>query len=103
MLGVEPLDLLNARASILGEVEDIDLAMGEDNSHADRSVAKAVDAALRVCDRIMLEARRVQQNIELAGEDASRSRSVRVPELRAASCELRARVSWYYQAGGIRL
>ena len=31
MLGIEALDLLNARASILGEVEDVDLAVGEDD------------------------------------------------------------------------
>ena len=43
MLGIETLDLLDARACVLGEVEDVDLAVREDDPHADHGVSQRVD------------------------------------------------------------
>ena len=69
MLGIEALDLLDAGASVLGEVEDVDLAVGEDDPHADRGVPQAVDAALGVGDGVVLQSCLLHQQIELALED----------------------------------
>jgi hypothetical protein len=38
VLGIEALDLFDARAGILGKVEDVDLAVREDDPHSDRGV-----------------------------------------------------------------
>ena len=46
VFGIKAFDLFNARAGILGEVEDVDLAVGEDDAHADGGVTEAIDAAL---------------------------------------------------------
>ena len=75
MLGIEALNLFNARASVLGEVEDVDLAVGEDDAHADGGMAQAVDAALRLRDGIVLETGLLQQLVELT-LDGKRSRAV---------------------------
>ena len=48
MLGVEAFNLLNAGSSIFDEVEDVDLAVREDDPHADRGVTQAIDTALRL-------------------------------------------------------
>ena len=57
MLGIEALDLLDAGASVLGEVEDVHLAVREDDPHADCGVTQAVDAALGVGDGVVLQLR----------------------------------------------
>jgi len=54
MLGIEALNLLDARAGVFGEVEDVDLAMRENDPHADRGVAQAVNAALRIRDQVLM-------------------------------------------------
>jgi hypothetical protein len=45
VLGIKALDLLNARPGILGEIENVDLAMRENDPHADRGVTQTIDAA----------------------------------------------------------
>lgn len=39
---IEPLYLLNARSSVFGKIEDIDLPMTKNNSHTDRRMTKRV-------------------------------------------------------------
>ncbi len=70
MLGVEPLNLLHARARVLGEVEDVDLAVGENDPHAYGRVAQTVDAAICVGDRIVFQSRLFQDLVELPLDDA---------------------------------
>ena len=41
MLRIEAFNLLNARSCILRQVEDVDLAVGEDDPHADRWIARS--------------------------------------------------------------
>ena len=36
---IEPLDLLDTRPSVLGEVKDIDLSVAQDDPHTDSSVS----------------------------------------------------------------
>ena len=55
-----------ARAGVLGEVEDVHLAVGQNDPHADGRVAEAIDVAFRVGHRIVLQSSIIQQNIELA-------------------------------------
>ena len=40
---IEPLNLLHARSSVLGEVEDVDLSVTEDNPHTYCGMAKRID------------------------------------------------------------
>ena len=75
MLGVEPLDLFHAGAGVLGEIEYVDLAMRENDPHADGCVAEAINAAFRIRHRIMLQPRLIQQRIELTRKDAGCRRS----------------------------
>ena len=78
MLGIKALNLLNARSGILGEIENVDLAMRENDPHADRGVTQTIDAAFCLRGRIMLEPGFIHQLIELALEDPRRRRPVRV-------------------------
>jgi hypothetical protein len=76
VLGVEAFDLLDARPGILGEIEDVDLAVRENDPHADRRVTQTIDAAFRLRDGIVFEPSLVHQVIELALEDPRRCCSV---------------------------
>ena len=76
MLGVEAFNLINARASVLGQSIDVDLALRENDPHADGVVAQAIYAAFLVGDGIVLQPRPFQQQIELTLEDARRRGSV---------------------------
>ena len=49
--GVEPLDLLDAGAGVLGEVEDVDLPLRQDDPHADRRVPQRVERVLHAGGR----------------------------------------------------
>jgi hypothetical protein len=55
MARIEPLNLIDAGAGVLGQVEDGNLPVNENNSHADGGVPKAVDAALSVRCWIVLQ------------------------------------------------
>ena len=70
MLGIEPFDLVDAGAGILGEVVNVDLAVGPNDRHANRRVPQTVDGAIGVGDRIVLEPCSLQDEIELALNDA---------------------------------
>jgi len=65
VLGIKALNLLNAGSGILGEIEDVDLAMRENDPHADRGVTQTIDAAFCFRDRIMFEPGFLHQLIEL--------------------------------------
>jgi hypothetical protein len=54
MRGIEAFDLIDTGASILSQVEDVHLAMAQNNSHAYGGVPKAVDASIGVGHGIML-------------------------------------------------
>jgi hypothetical protein len=55
MLGIKSLDLIDACAGVLGEIVDIDLAVGANDRHANRRVSQALNGAIGVGDRIVLE------------------------------------------------
>jgi hypothetical protein len=74
--GIESLNLFHTRPCVLGQVEDLDLAMRENDPHANRGVAQAIDAAIRICDSIMRQSCGRQQLIELALKDPCCCRSV---------------------------
>ena len=71
MARIEAFNLIDAGASVLGQVEDVDLAMTENNSHANRSLAKTVNTAIGVGHGIMLQTSSIQQQIKLPLKDAS--------------------------------
>ena len=50
----------------------------EDDAHADRSVAQAIDTALRLGHRVVFKSCLLQQVIELTLEDPRSHRSVRI-------------------------
>ena len=72
MPGIEAFNLIHAGASVLGQVEDVDLTVAQNNSHANRSMTEAVDATVGVGHGIVLQAGSFQQQIELALKDACR-------------------------------
>ena len=41
--GIEPLNLLDARPSVLGQVEDVDLSVAENDPHTDCRMAEGID------------------------------------------------------------
>jgi hypothetical protein len=46
---------LHACSCVLGEVEDVDLSVGQDDPHADRRVAQRVDGVVRARERVALD------------------------------------------------
>ena len=70
MPSIEALNLIDVSACILGQVEEVHLAMTENNSHADCGVPKAAGAVVGVRHGIMLRASAIEQKIELPLEDA---------------------------------
>jgi len=67
---IEALNLIDAGAGILGQVEDVDLAMTENNSHADSGMTQAIDASVGVRHGVVIQAGAIQQQIELPFKDA---------------------------------
>ena len=63
MLGIKPFDLIDAGAGVLGEVVNVDLAVGPNDRHANRCVPQTVDGAIGVGDRIVLEPVRSHQRL----------------------------------------
>jgi len=53
---IEAFNLIDAGASVLGQVENVDLTVAQNDSHANRSMAKAVDTSIGVGHGIMLQA-----------------------------------------------
>ncbi len=78
MAGVEVLNLIGAGAGVLGQVEDVHLPMTQNDPHANRSVAKPVDASIAVGHGVMLQAGTFQQQVELPLKDARCRCPVRV-------------------------
>ena len=72
MLGVEAFDLFDRSACILGEVEDVDLPLTLNDSHADGSVTQGIDAVLLPRKRIGLEIGAFQKLLELTLDDFAR-------------------------------
>jgi len=68
---IEAFNLIDTGASILGQVEDVDLAVAQNNSHADGGVPKAIDTATAVGDGIVRQTSAIQQQIKLPLKDAS--------------------------------
>ncbi len=66
----EKLNLLHTRSCVLGEVEDVDLAAGENDPHAYGRVTEAVDAVVGVGDCIVLQSCLLQNFVELALDEA---------------------------------
>src|SRR5271168_141610 len=66
VLGIEALNLLNAGAGVFGKVEDVDLAVRENDPHADRGVTQTIDAAFRASHRVVLEPSLIQQSVKVA-------------------------------------
>ena len=71
MTCIEAFNLIDTGASILGQVEDVDLAVAQNNSHADGGVPKAIDTAIGVGHGIVLQTSAIQQQIKLPLKDAS--------------------------------
>ncbi len=67
MPGVKPFDLLDARSSVLGEVEDVDLRLALDDPHTDRRVAERVDRIFRSV--ALVQSAALHQRPELALDD----------------------------------
>jgi hypothetical protein len=59
MPGIEALNLIDAGAGVFSQVEDVHLTVAQNNSHANRSMAKAVDTAIAVGHGVMFQARAV--------------------------------------------
>ena len=71
MPGIEAFNLVDAGAGVLGQVEDVDLAMAKDDPHAYGGVPEAVDASIGFGHGIMLQSGAIQQQIKLPLKDAS--------------------------------
>jgi len=56
-------NLINAGAGVLGQVEDVHLTVAQNNSHANRSMPKAVDTAIAVGHGIVFQTCAIQQQI----------------------------------------
>ena len=52
---IEPLNLIDTGVGVLGQVEDVELTVSENATHADGGVPKAVDAAFSVRCGIVLQ------------------------------------------------
>lgn len=52
---IEPLNMIDAGAGVLEQVEDVNLTVSENSSHADGGVPKAVDVAFSVRCGIVLK------------------------------------------------
>lgn len=76
--GVEPLDLLHRGPGVLGEVEDVDLPLGEDDPHADRRVPQLVDRVPHAGEGIRLQPCPLQGGVELPLDDPRGRRPVRI-------------------------
>ena len=51
---IKAFNLIDAGAGVLGQVEDVHLAMANNNSHANRGESEAIDTAIRVGHGVML-------------------------------------------------
>jgi hypothetical protein len=60
VLGVKALNLLHARSRVFGEVEDVDLAVGENDPHANGRVPQTVNAAVCIGDWRYISASELQ-------------------------------------------
>ena len=65
MTRIEPLYLVHARPSILGERVDVHFALGEREPHTDRRVTKRIKRMAVFKDRVLFEVTCFQKFIEL--------------------------------------
>jgi len=75
---IEALDLFNAGAGIFCKREDIDLALRQDQPHANRRMTRAVNRPFRLQDGVDFQPGLFHQLIKIPRDDASRSGSVLV-------------------------
>ncbi len=75
---IEAFDLFDARASVFGEVEDIDLPVAENDPHTDRRMTKRIDRVLGIRERIVLDAGFLEGDVELTLDDTGGCLSVLV-------------------------
>jgi len=65
---IEPLDLIDRRASVLCKVEDVHFALRQDDPHANRCVTQRIDSMHRIRIMVLLQMAAFQKRIEFLNE-----------------------------------
>ena len=69
MTSIEPLNLVHARPSVLGERVDVHFPLAQRQPHTDRRVTKRIERVAVFKDRILFEITDLQELVELALND----------------------------------